>query len=989
MSAHSRSRAVARLAGASVLALGAALSTQALAQGANTGEVAEVVVTASRIQREGFVAPTPTQVTSAEVLKSQNLFNVGDLLTQQPAIRGTANANAGTFQTNQNNLYTNPGAVYINLRNLGSGEVGTASRTLTLVDGNRIVFQSSGGATNINIIPTMALERTEIVTGGSSAQYGSEAVAGVVNLILRKRYEGLQFEASYGESKYSDNLTYHAGIIAGHDFLDGRLHVMGSAEFNSTKGVQVGSYNPRKWAAAANGTITGAGNIRYLASDINLNNQTDGGIVTAANGASVTALNSTSPFHGLAFNAQGVPYRFQYGDTKGNNNSTLQSGGQPENKYQNNGDTASSVLPLTRTSYLFRTNYDFTPHFNAGVTLMYATDETEHPTVTPRWPGGSGITPVSWLIRRDNPYLPASVATLMDQNNVSTITLGKVFHEYGAYNVHAEDQTYQGSFDMNGDFDALSKNWTWDAHAGWGKVEVFTANLNNIKDANLQNAINSIRDPATGQIVCSSVAARAAGCVPLNPFGGAQLFAQPTGVITDALRNYITGQSLQYQRTSRTDLNFNLRGEPVSTWAGPVSIAVGAEYRKDNIRQTADEESVQRRFYGDNNAPYAGSISVTEGYAEALVPLAKDMAFAKSLDLNAAIREAHYNTTGNVTSYKIGGTWQVIDDIRFRASYSQDVRAPNPTELFFAPQASTTLVTARLPTQPYNGALATEAVPLQAGSQQVQGTGISQGNLNLRPEKAHTYTYGVVVTPTFIPGFRASVDYYHIDIGNAIFTPAVQQIVTNCQAGQTAYCANMTYIAGGTNIQFRLQPLNISNLINSGFDISAAYTTPLARFSESLPGFLALSLNGNYTQHQILKVPGAPDVDTAGQLGGGVVQTGTSAPHWMWDANINYKIANVGLNVHFRRIGAGVLDVSAKPGRPNAALLSFPNHAGSLFYTNVGVNVGIPTRYTMGKEIEVFANVNNLFDVDPNIIGNDPSRDIIGRFYSGGFRIRL
>jgi outer membrane receptor protein involved in Fe transport len=978
----------AGLAGASTLAIALALSSQALAQSAS-GEVSEVVVSASRIQREGFVAPTPTQVTSAEVLKSQNLINVGDLLTQQPAVRGSASATAGTFQTNQNNLYTNPGAVYVNLRNLGSGEVGTASRTLTLVDGNRIAYQSTGGATNINIIPTMALERTEIVTGGSSAQYGSEAVAGVVNLILRKRYEGVMVEASTGISRYNDNLSYHAGFIAGHDFLDGRLHVMGSAEYNSTKGVQVGSYNPRPWAARAAGTITGAGNVRYFGEGINLNNQSDGGVVTAANGASVTPLNSTSPFHGLAFDAQGVPYRFLYGDTKGNNNSTLQFGGQPENRYQNNGDTASTVLPLKRSSYLFRTNYDFTPHLNAGITLMYATDETEHPTVTPRWPGGSGASPVRWVIARNNPYLPASVAALMDANNVTNITLGKVFHEYGAFNVHAEDQTYQGSFDLNGDFDAFSKNWTWDAHAGYGKVDVFTANLNNIKDANLQNAINSIRDPATGQIVCANPAARSAGCVPLNPFGGAQLFAPPTGVITDALRNYITGQSLQYLRTQRTDLNFNLRGEPISTWAGPVSIAVGGEYRRDTIRQTADIESQNRVFYGDNNIPFSGKIGVTEGYAETLVPLLKDVTGFQALDLNAAIREAHYSTTGNVTSYKIGGTWQVVDDIRFRGSYSQDVRAPNVTELFQAPQASTTLVTARLPTQPYNGSLATEATPLQAGSQQVQGVGVSQGNLDLRPEKAHTYTYGVVLTPRFIPGLRASVDYYHINIGNAIFTPAVQQIVTNCQAGQTAYCANMTYVANGTNIQFKLQALNISNLINSGFDVSVAYTTPLSRLSEGLPGVLAASLNGNYTQHQILKVPGAPDVDTAGQVGGGVVQTGTSAPHWMWDANVNYRIDAFSFNVHFRRIGAGVLDVSAEPGGPNAALLSFPNHAGARLYTNIGMTFAIPSKWTGGKEIELFGSVNNLFDVHPNFLGRDPSSDVIGTYYMGGVRVRL
>jgi outer membrane receptor protein involved in Fe transport len=935
-----------QLAGASALAIGLALSSQALAQTAGSNvppgesvDVGEVVVTASRVQRLGFEAPTPTTVQTAENIERQAFVMVTDFLNQIPAIRGSTGAgNIGLG----GNVTTNPATSYLNLRNLGAGRSGEApARTLVLVDGKRVVFSGTGGAVDMNMIPTMMIERTDIVTGGASALYGSDAVAGVVNIIYKKRVQGIQAEASYGESKYGDNQTWHGGVLAGTDLFGGKGNVLFGFQYDKSKGVPPTPYNKRGWAAAQYGTITGAGNVRYYVADVQAANQSYGGLIT-----------TPGPLKGTAFAPDGTPFQFQYGNTFGNANSTFMSGGS--NYGNNNADTSPLIAPTERYNALMRGSYDFTDHLRGVATLTYAFNQSNRNSVSFRDPSGN----TSSIIRSGNPFIPASVQAVMTQNNISQFTLGRVSKDMGPLRIRGNNQVYQAQGTLEGDFDAFGKNWTWDAGASYGSSRLGSKVENNRIDARYAEALDAVRGP-NGVIQCASATARANGCVPYNPFGQ---------IVQPSAYPYFQQTSRVWQQTERTDYTANLRGAPFSTWAGEVHIATGLEHRIDKIDQNADAGSLAGIYSYSNNKALAGSIKITEGYFEAVVPLAADMAFAKNIDFDGAVRYAHYQYSGGITSWKGGVTWQINDDIRLRGSYSRDVRAPNVAELFTAGSQTLTQVALVLPGTTNQQTLLTNT--------------ITRGNLNLRPETANTLSYGLGVSPSFIPGLRASVDYYRINIEDAIQTPAVQTIATQCQLnGDQEYCKSLVNNNASPSNPFTifLQPLNISGFRTSGLDMEVNYTTDLSRLHESLPGRLSLLWLGNYVRHLSTTVNGVT-IDNAGVNGGGVLQSGISTPKWVWDANANYRIGKLAVNFHVHHIGSAKLD-----NGPQQNLLTL-NHAPGRTYYALGLQYDLPEY--RGANVQVFGNINNLTNVAPNPWGRQEA-DVIGRYMVVGARVKM
>jgi outer membrane receptor protein involved in Fe transport len=931
-------------AGASTLAIAMAMASQAFAQGgAATGEasnVGEVVVTASRVQRLGFEAPTPTTVQTSENIERQAFTFVTDFLNQVPAVRGSTGAgNLGLG----GNVTTNPATSYLNLRNLGAGRSGEApARTLVLVDGKRVVFSGTGGAVDMNMIPTMMIDRTDIVTGGASALYGSDAVAGVVNIIYKKRVQGIQAEASYGESKYGDNETWHGGILAGTDLFGGKGNVLFGVQYDKSKGVPPSPYNKRGWAAAQYGTITGAGNVRYYTQDIQASNQSYGGLIT-----------TPGPLKGIAFDANGNPFQFVYGNTYGNPNSTFMAGGS--NYGNNNADTAPIIAPTERYNAILRGSYDFTDHFRGVVTLNYAFNQSNRDSVSFRDPSGKTTS----IIKSGNPFIPASVQALMTANNIAQFTLGRVSKDMGPLKIRGNNQVYQLQGTLEGDFDAFSKNWTWDAGASYGSSRLGSKVVNNRVDARYAEAFDAVRGP-NGVIQCASATARANGCLPYNPFGQIRQ--------SDAVYNYFQQTSHVWQQTERTDYTANLRGAPFKTWAGDVNIATGIEHRIDKIDQNADAGSLEGIYSYSNNKALAGSIKITEIYGEAVIPLASGMTFAKNIDFDGAVRWAHYQYSGGITSWKGGLTWQINDDIRLRGSYSKDVRAPNVAELFTAGAQTLTQVQLVLPGTTTQQTLLTNT--------------ITRGNLNLRPETAKTLSYGLGVSPSFIPGLRASIDYYRINLRDAIETPAVQTIATNCQLnGDQEYCKSLVNNNFSPSNPFTifLQPLNISGFKTSGFDMEVNYTTDLSRLYETLPGRLSLVWLGNYTRHMSTTRNGVT-IDNAGVNGGGVLQTGISTPKWVWDANANYRVGKVAINFHVHHIGSGKLD-----NGPQQNLLTV-NFAPSRTYYSLGMQYDLPE--FRGANVQLFANVNNLTNVAPNPWGRQEA-DVIGRYMVGGFRLKM
>ena len=326
--------------------------------------------------------------------------------------------------------------------------------------------------------------------------------------------------------------------------------------------------------------------------------------------------------------------------------------------------------------------------------------------------------------------------------------------------------------------------WSWDAHVTYTQSLYYNQSANNRIQTNFFNAVDAVANPAAGgvagvpagQPVCrSTLTAPTNGCVPINVFG--------PGAISQSGLNYYRGTS--YVRDGDNQFNFggNLRGDLFSTWAGPISAAIGGEYRRDSINQTSDPVSHVLGWRQASAQPFYGANEVREGYVEFVMPLTiPNLPLMQKLEVDTAGRIADYDSSGAAFVWKAGLNWTLIDDIRVRATYSRDFRAPSVNDLYSTPLISNGTVI-RDSVQTINGA----ANPNFQGSPTIQT--LSGGNPNLKPETAKTFTAGVVLSPRFFPGFTTSIDYYNIDMGNALTTFSAQNVVDNCAAGSALFCS--------------------------------------------------------------------------------------------------------------------------------------------------------------------------------------------------------
>nr|WP_238560154.1 TonB-dependent receptor [Sphingomonas sp. Mn802worker] len=346
-------------------------------------------------------------------------------------------------------------------------------------------------------------------------------------------------------------------------------------------------------------------------------------------------------------------------------------------------------------------------------------------------------------IRSDNAFIPASVAARVAALGISSFSLGTLNEDLGKITTNSERTSVRPVIGAKGDFDALGSKWSWDVY-GQKTVTHSYLESNLSISANYANAIDSVRN-ANGAIVCRVTLTNPnSGCVPYNIFG--------TGVNSQAALDYVRGTAFLRTKLTEDVVAANLRGDPFSTWAGPVSVAAGVEHRREKVSGSVDALDAASLatsiangtarvppYFAGNYLPSSGSYHVTEGYLQAVVPLAKDVAFARSLDVNLGVRATDYSTSGYVTTWRAGVTYKPIDDVTIRASRSRDIRAPNLAELFQASQASTSTVN-----DPARN-LATTIVFAQ-----------TSGNRDLNPEKADSYGVGLVLQPRFLPGFAAS-----------------------------------------------------------------------------------------------------------------------------------------------------------------------------------------------------------------------------------------
>jgi outer membrane receptor protein involved in Fe transport len=940
---------VSALAGAGTLAIGSAAyaqSTQASAQQSATAAVNEVVVTGSRVS-PGSQSPTPLTAVNVDELLTTKPGSISDAINELPIFA----ASTGQNQNSGNGTTNNAGNVQ-NLRGLG------AARTLVLWDGHRLPATTQDQLIDTDMIPQLLLKRVDVVTGGASAVYGSDAVSGVINFVTDTRFTGVKVEGSGGVSTYGDDKRSDLGIAGGTDLFDGRGHVVASYQYRNDPGVLNRTDRPwgtHQWTMQGGGT---AANPYHLVDNTRIATSTFGGLVR------------NGPLAGLNFAQNGVLSPFVHGAATGN--AAFESGG--DGAYYD-----GSIRGSLRSHQAFaRTDYDFSDSVHGYVEGSFTDNRTANY-------GGYNALANGATLSATNPFLAQTYQNQLAAANASTFSVARIFADAPRVNTAGKSDQVFLNAGLNGE---LGGGWKWNVAGTDAKAKLTTRNDNNWNNQRLAAALDAVVNPATGQIVCRASLTNSAyaNCVPLNILG-------PTAVSQAAL-DYITQATSFTVRNTLDEFEGTISGSPFSTWAGPVDVALTGQWRKQTYALTSDARPSQRAdctgisyncsaatsLYADATITPRSKVSQTvkEAASEFDVPLLKNAAFAKNLNLNLATRFTSYDTSGSAWTYKAGADWDLNDQLKLRSSYSRDIRAPSLYDLF---QAGTT-----------NSGSYTDLLTGQTSTVPVTVT----GNPDLKPEVGKTIAAGFVIKPKFLPGFSASLDYFNIKVVDAISNiqgtnPSVQ---AGCYAsgGSSPYCALQTRPNGYTDksaanavTAFTNTVINIGSMKTRGFDFEANYRTKL------LGNPLGLRLLTTYQPSIVYETPGLQTVDMAGVAYGPNGLQATAKVRGTFF--VNYKVGDYSVDVSER--WRSPLSFTGDPTQ----VVSTPN-ASSVAYTNL--NLGWNVRFGAGHTGQLFFNVQNLFNRQPPttafIAGNGAvglfsgfaqGDDPIGRYFSVGFKMKL
>lgn len=912
-------------------------------------QLQEVVVTGSRVARDGFEAPTPLTVIGEDQINAAAPENLADFVNELPSVVGSS--------TPQNsNLSFSNGQAGINALNLrGLGTV----RTLVLLDGQRSVPSAITGIVDVNDLPQALVSRVEVVTGGASAAYGSDAMTGVVNFILDKNFTGLKSEVSGGRTTHGDDDNWKASLTGGFSFADDRGHVLVNGEYTKRDGI----YGvPRDWnkrgAYIMNNpayTTTSGLPERLSVSGASLTTATLGGIITN------TALRGTT------FGEGGASRQFDYGSLV---RDPWMQGGEWQSNQFNGYNTLDQEVE--RKGLFTRVSYNITDNFQ----IFGQASRSESETLSLQL---QQFNLANIAVRAGNPFIPADVAQQMAAQNISQFTLGTMNGDIPTIAFEGARQVTRYVAGFEGNFELMGKDWSWDGYYQKGTTDSSETGFNISAKARFASALDAVTSPTTGLPVCrSTLTTPDNGCVPYNPMG--------LGVNSQAVLDYILGSPHRDQTFTQEVAAATLRGSPFDMWAGPVSIATGIERREEKVSGSADATSLSNGWFAGNYLPTFGSYHVAEAFLETVVPLAKDLPGAQALDLNAAVRRTDYSTSGLVTTWKVGATWRPIEDLLFRATRSRDIRAPNLNELFAAGTANTNSVV-----DPFNN---NQNAPYQ---------GLSVGNPNLQPEKADTLGVGFVVQPRFLDGFTASVDYYDTKIHDAIGNVGAQVIVDNCFGGNQVYCDAITRGIGAGGVsqitQIRLSPFNLVELKSRGIDIETSYRFNLDSVVNNWQGNMNVRLLATHYlenfQDNGINVP----TDSVGS------NSGNGPPDWLYRATVAYSNDPLTVTLTGRGISSGTYlnnfigCVSGCPVSTTDNPTINDNSLPGAFYMDASVSYKLNWN---DMDLETFFSVQNLTDKDPAIVPAGPAGlsyaspptnpalyDVLGRVFRVGVRMRM
>lgn len=937
------SKARVMIRSASALALATAfLATPALAQVADStnatpaqeagaddsGRESEIVVTGSRIAREGFDQPTPTTVIGAAELRQGARPNIQQVLNDLPQVRPTT-----TPQISNGN--TSSGTAPLDLRGLGS------ARTLVLLNGRRFV-----GEGNLNFVPSSLVERVEVVTGGASAAWGSGAVAGVVNILLNDDLEGLSIGGQTGVSSRGDGFRYGVDAAFGTSFAGGNGHFIIGGDYVNDAGIPDRRTRPNlnspSFVPSGTGTV--------LVGDVNFGNVTTGGLITSG------------ILSGQTFNSDGTLRPFRRGTAVapllGAFSVNMIGGEDGINLY----DTIPVSSPFERLSTYARASYKV-GGAKFWVDGSYGRSLSNAPFFGDYTVGGALGLPYL-TIQATNPYLSSTIRNQLAAAGQTSFTLGRYFNDVYRLRFRGLRVNKEVGVGVDGSFGDYRYR-AWYSH---GEVESEQALYNSRLVNRFNNAINAVS--SGGQIVCGINADAVTtnddpSCRPINPFGA-------YNVSPEALA-YTTGTQQAFGTSKLDSAGVELQGDIFSLWAGPVTVAIGAEARWE-------EQLASRDAFTTANAtnfgipvfttPTQGGFDVKEAFGEVALPLLNADAF--KLDVNGAARYSDYSTSGGIWTWKVGGTARLFKDVLLRATRSRDIRSPGIGELF-AVQAINIGPLNDQNRTPYQNTPGYNPTP--AAVQTFTG-----GNPNLVPEISYTTVLGGSISPSFLRGFSLSVDYYDIKINGAIAALNGSSLTLACANGNTAACDRITRDATGTVTSVRANQQNLATLSTKGVDIEATYLLDLSSVDSDWKGTLRLRGLATYVDELAFDT-GVPPfagatttvVDTAGDVGDNVLR---ATPKWRGTVSASYQGDWLGLDLRVRYIDGGKYD------RLRTTLIN--NSIASRTYVDLGVQFKVDDRFSF------FGNVNNLFDRDfPLTTVSNTLYDVVGTYFTFGSRVKF
>jgi len=830
------------------------MNNQAFAQQAGDGELSQVVVTGSRIVRDANIeSPTAVTTIDATAIEESGLINVAQVLRTLPSfgVSGITSSNSN-FQTANSGLNT------LELRNLGE------DRTLVLVNGRRYVSGLAGSsAVDFNTIPTELVERIEVITGGASAVYGSDALAGVINVILKKDFDGAAVSYQFGEADKGGDIESRYNLLLGGEFAEGRGNAVISATYSENKGT-FARQRPNTEVDDLAGCYFGDPCTTSVTPFFSSFSES-GRFFVPSTGQSFSVDDSgqVQPWSSAAFGFNRQAFR----------------------RY---------TIPTDR--YLLSTlvDYEITSGVSAYAEAMFAQTRTE--TELEPFPHSNSDLNIGG-IPVDNPFVPTAIRDAVLAAGDDVVEYFRRMTEVGQRGSSATRNTYRFAFGLEGEMD---NGWRWDSFMTFGRMDDAQQGGGQINVASMRNALDVVDgdgDASTFDPVCRSSAARAEGCVPINIFG--------KGSISDAAARYVRAPTSRQQLTEQQVFGASIVGPIWSLSSGDISLALGAEYRTERAEDVPDVLTQGGLNAGNAEAPTFGEFDVREAFAEIEVPI------TESLSFGGAFRYSDYSTVGETESYAGRLAWSPVESVRFRFQAARAVRAPNIAELYspggenFAPvadpcnnvtAASTGNVAVNCRSVASIAARIAATGSFTLTQTEIQGTGgfTGRGNLLLEPETADTISVGVVWDGDLgqYGNLTASVDYFDIKIEQAIDTVGRQAAVSFCYSADPANFPNQfcsLIVRDGSGAAFQLGEIRE---VNSGFINEGTSTTEGVDLAVSWIKDLAdlgrVSVRANYTH--LLGLGGTSfgeRGDSVGTVGSSEdkVQAGVTYSLGAWTAN--------------------------------------------------------------------------------------------------------